>query len=175
MYKKDINQAPGYFDRYIGLVPDQSITDVLLEYATSYIKKEQPNLEQLGDRVYAEGKWTIKQILQHLIDTERVFQYRALRFSRGDETALPSFDENKYADAADVSNRTIEDLLEEFDYLRKSVIMMYINFSDAEMQRKGKASTNVVSVLGVGYTMVGHVIHHMNIIRERYYPLLTNV
>ena len=175
MNKKDINQAPGYFDRYIGLVPDQTIVDALIEYAASYIKKEQPNLEQLGDKVYAEGKWTIKQILQHLIDTERVFQYRALCFSRGDETHLPSFDENKFADAANLDHRTVEDLLEEFDYLRKSVIMMYDSFSETEMQRQGTASTNTVSVLGIGYTIVGHVIHHMNVIKERYYPLLTNV
>jgi uncharacterized damage-inducible protein DinB len=175
MYKKDINQPPGYFDRYISLVPEAHIVDALIEYAASYLKKEQQNLEQIGDKVYAEGKWTIKQILQHIIDTERVFQYRALCFSRGDETILPSFDENLFADEANVDHRTIEDLLEEFDYLRKSVIMMYNSFSEDEMKRLGTASTNTVSVLGTGYTIVGHVIHHMNVIKERYYPLLVNV
>lgn len=175
MLKKDINQAPGYFDRYINLVPDMNLMDALIEYAASYIKKQQPNFEQLQDNVYAEGKWTIKQILQHLIDTERVFQYRAMCFSRGDETVLPSFDENEYADEALVGSRNIEELLEEFDHLRKSGIMMYNSFTEREYLRKGQTPSATLTVIGLGYTMVGHVIHHMNIIEERYYPLLKHV
>lgn len=120
------------------------------------------------DYRYAEGKWTIKDIIQHLIDSERVFAYRALRFSRGDETALPGFDENSYAKNANGANRSINDLLTEMSALRHANIMMFKSFSPEALLRKGTASGYTVSVRAFGFLIIGHQNHHMKVFRERY-------
>lgn len=120
------------------------------------------------DYRYAEGKWTIKDIIQHLIDAERIFAYRALRFSRGDETALPGFDENTYADNAHGSNRSINDLLTEMSALRHANIMMFKSFTTDDLMRKGTASGYTVSVRAFGFLIIGHQNHHMKIFKERY-------
>lgn len=120
------------------------------------------------DYRYAEGKWTIKDIIQHLIDSERIFAYRALRFSRRDETALPGFEENMYADNAHGSERSINDLLTEMSALRHANIMMFKSFSEADMLRKGTASGYTVSTRAFGFLIIGHQNHHMKIFKERY-------
>ena len=120
------------------------------------------------DYRYADGKWTIKDIIQHLIDAERVFAYRALRFSRGDETPLPGFDENSYADNANGGNRSINDLLTEMSALRHANIMMFKSFTPNDLIRKGTASGYTVSVRAFGFLIIGHQNHHMKVFRERY-------
>lgn len=172
MYKNQIQSLPQYFDRYISHVPDLKILDALHHYGNSYFAAEKENLIALGDQVYAQDKWTIKDILQHIIDTERIFAYRALRFARKDSTPLAGFDENAYAASVDTSDRTVEDLLLEFAAVRQSTLGLYIGFSGDVLHRQGEASGHSISVLALGFTMVGHGIHHMNIIKERYYPLL---
>lgn len=117
---------------------------------------------------YAEGKWTIKEILQHIIDSERIFAYRALRFSRGDETSLPGFDENEYAKNVNAEGRSINDLLTEISALRHANIMMFKSFSDEAMLRKGTASGYTVSVRAFGFLLIGHQNHHIKIFKERY-------
>lgn len=128
MLKSHINQAPSYFDKYINLVPDIELSDALIDFGSDYYKEQLHILNALGDKVYAEGKWTIKQIVQHLIDTERIFQYRALRFARKDTTLLPGFDEDSFANVADVSRRSLEDLLEEWHAVNVSGKIMYSSF-----------------------------------------------
>ena len=120
------------------------------------------------DYRYAEEKWTIKDIIQHLIDSERVFSYRAMRFSRGDETPLPGFDENFYADNANGNNRSINELLTEMSALRHANIMMFKSFTQDCLMRKGTASGYTVSVRAFGFLIIGHQNHHMKIFRERY-------
>ena len=115
-----------------------------------------------------EGKWTINDIIQHLIDSERVFAYRALRFSRGDETSLPGFDENFYADNAHGDNRSINDLLTEMSALRHANIMMFKSFTPEDLMRTGTASGYTVSVRAFGFLIIGHQNHHMKVFRERY-------
>ena len=117
---------------------------------------------------YADGKWTVKEIIQHLIDAERVFAYRALRFARQDKTPLPGFDENEYAVASDANNRTIEDLIEEYISLRQATIAMFKSFSDDVLMQIGIASQGETSVRAVGFIIIGHETHHCAIIRERY-------
>jgi len=117
---------------------------------------------------YAEGKWTIKDILQHLIDSERIFAYRALRFSRNDTTELPGFDENSYAANAHGEDRSINELLTEMSALRHANIMMFKSFSQEDMLRKGTASGYTVSVRAFGFLLIGHQNHHINVFRERY-------
>jgi len=120
------------------------------------------------DYRYAEGKWVIKDILQHIIDSERIFAYRALRFSRGDETSLPGFDENLYAANADGDNRSINDLLTEMSAVRHANIMMFKSFSEEALLRKGVGSGYTVSVRAFGFLMIGHQNHHIKIFKERY-------
>jgi hypothetical protein len=172
MKRSAIIQMPEYFDRYINLVEDISLIDALEKYGVSYLRAEQKKFEKLGDEVYAPGKWTIKDIIQHYIDTERVFTYRALRFARTDTTVLPGYDENLFAENTNTSNQSLEELLNEFDLVRKSTIAMYKGFTNEMLNRKGICFNKEISVLAIGFTMPGHVIHHMNVIKERYFPLL---
>lgn len=163
---------PAYFDRYINLVEDIGLLEALEKYGASFLNAEKEKFEQLGDKVYAPGKWTIKDLLQHLIDAERVFAYRALRFSRNDKTELPGFDENSYVENTNLKYRSVADLLEEFSVVRRSTILFFKGLDEAAWQREGIASGNKLSVLAIGFTLCGHPIHHMQVIKERYYPLL---
>jgi hypothetical protein len=121
------------------------------------------------DYRYAEGKWTIKDIIQHLIDTERVFSYRALRFARKDSTELPGYDENLYADTANGSERKLQEMLTELALVRQSTIMLFKSFSAESLLYTGIASNNVASVRALGFIIIGHQNHHMKIFKERYY------
>jgi hypothetical protein len=172
MKKADLIKMPAYFDRYINLVEDTDVITALEKYGSNFFEKEKTNFEKLGDKVYAPGKWTIKDILQHIIDAERVFAYRALRFARNDKAELHSFDEDSFAANANAKKRTVFDLLGEFDNLRGANILFFKSLDVETMFREGIASGDKISVLALGFTMCGHPIHHMNVIKERYYPLL---
>lgn len=117
---------------------------------------------------YAIGKWTIKDILLHLIDTERIFAYRALRIGRGDKTPLAGFEENDYVQNANANGRTLESLVEEFKLVRKSTLLLFENFSDEQLMYLGTSSDNTVSVRAIGFLITGHQNHHLKIIQERY-------
>ncbi|MGQ7947674.1 DinB family protein [Flavobacterium sp. WC2509] len=120
------------------------------------------------DYSYAEGKWTIKEIIQHIIDTERIFSYRALRISRNDKTPLPGFDENFYVDNTNAKNRSIQDLLTEFSAVRHSDIIMFKSFSEEQLARIGIASDHEISVRAIGFLIIGHMKHHQKVFGERY-------
>lgn len=120
------------------------------------------------DHAYAPGKWTIKELLQHIIDAERVFAYRILRIARMDTTPLPGFDENAWAANAMVGDRRWKDMVKEFKWLRKSNMAMIDDFSKEQLDATGTASNHPVSAAALCYVLVGHVKHHMNIIEERY-------
>lgn len=173
MYKQQINNTPEYFDRYIACVPDIDLTDALSIYGSEMIHAEKKALSQIGHHVYAPGKWTIRDILQHIIDTERIFAYRALRIARNDQTALPGFDENMFVKNAHASGRKLNDLITEFDIVRQSTILLFNSFNDEDMMREGFIFKSNISVLALGFTIAGHCIHHMSVMKERYYPLLS--
>lgn len=120
------------------------------------------------DYRYAEGKWNIKEIIQHVIDTERIFAYRALRISRNDQTPLPGFDENYYVNNTEATARSIQDLLAEFSAVRQSNLFLFKSFSEDQLKRMGIASNVGVSVRAIGFIMIGHQKHHLNIFQERY-------
>jgi hypothetical protein len=163
---------PAFFDRYINLTEDIDIVEALEKYHTVESLLDKKNLEKLGKKVYAEGKWTIKEIVQHMIDNERVQAYRALRIARNDKTPLPGYDENLFAANVQVSKRDLDGLLEEFAIVRRSNIMLFENFNDEVQQRTGLCNNVPISVLALGFVLTGHQIHHANIIRERYFPLI---
>lgn len=120
------------------------------------------------DYRYAEGKWTIKDIIQHVIDTERIFSYRALRISRNDATPLPGFEENDYVANTDANSRSIQDLLAEFSAVRYTTLFLFKSFSAEQLTRMGTASNTQISVRAIGFILIGHQKHHQRVFQERY-------
>jgi uncharacterized damage-inducible protein DinB len=120
------------------------------------------------DYRYAEGKWTIKEIIQHIIDTERIFAYRALRISRNDQTPLPGFDENDFANNTAAQTRGLQDLLTEFSAVRHSNLLLFKSFSDEQLLRVGIASEHSISVRAIGFILIGHQKYHQKVFEERY-------
>ncbi len=120
------------------------------------------------DYRYAEGKWTIKEIIQHIIDSERVFSYRALRISRNDKTPLPGFDENNYVDNTNANKRGLQELLTELSAVRHATLLLFKSFSDEQLARMGIASENEISVRAIGFIIIGHQKHHQKVFEERY-------
>jgi uncharacterized damage-inducible protein DinB len=158
-----------YQESYIKLVDDAySLIEELEISVHNFIHFVREIPMDKYDYRYAEGKWTIKDIIQHLIDSERIFAYRALRFSRGDETPLPGFEENMYAYNAYGSERTTNDLLTEMSALRHANIMMFKSFKVDDLLKKGTASGYTVSVRAFGFLIIGHQNHHIKIFKERY-------
>jgi hypothetical protein len=117
---------------------------------------------------YAEGKWSVKELLQHLIDAERVFAYRALRFARNDSSELSGFDENLYVETCQADQRKMSSLLEEFNWMRKSNILMFESMSEDVMRREGRVDGNPISVRALGLIICGHLLHHLKVMEERY-------
>jgi hypothetical protein len=169
--KSEIVSNPNYFDRYIALVPDDDLFVALTHSLDNWMKMDWDRLARIGDKVYETGKWTIKEVLQHINDTERIMSYRALRFARNDKTILPGYDENYFVENCNANERSLEALKEEFFFLRKSSINMYESFNDESLLRRGICFNVDLSVLALGFILPGHQIHHMNIIRERYFLL----
>lgn len=117
---------------------------------------------------YAPDKWTPKDILLHLTDTERIFSYRSLRVARNDKTVLPGFEENDFVQFANANDRSMESLLKEFQTVRKATISLFENFKEEQLNRRGEVSGNQMSVGAMGYVILGHETHHISIIKERY-------
>lgn len=164
---------PEFFDRYINRVEDIELLQAFSKYDRFESLIAPETLEALDDKVYAPGKWTVKDIIQHLIDTERIMSYRALRFARNDTTVLPGFDEDLFGENAKASQRPLNELLSEFQLTRQSTIALFSSFDDEMLHRTGICFNKTVSVIAIGFILVGHPIHHANIIRERYLPLLS--
>lgn len=173
MKKSDIQRMPEYFDRYINLTDDvtymQALEISLNELQNAPIDK----WKALDEKVYAPGKWTIKDMLQHIIDTERVFAYRMTAFARKDPQQMLGYDEDNYAKNAFANRRTVDDLVEELILVRKNLIALYRSFTPEMLQLEGKGYTGAsYSVLSMAFCMAGHQRWHFNILKERYYPLL---
>lgn len=170
MTKAHINPMPGFFDRYIKLAPDGELNDALAAGARLETLLPVQTLENLGDYRYAPGKWTAKDIVQHLIDTERIMAYRALRFARNDQTRLPGFEEDDFAQYAQASRRSLSDLYDEYALQRQSTRALFRSFDAEMLQRTGICFNQTISVLALGFVLVGHPIHHARVIQERYVP-----
>lgn len=163
------NEYASFYSSYISQVSDEFSMLEELEISVHRLRNFVQNIPMdKYDYQYAEGKWTIKDILQHLIDCERIFNYRALRFARKDQTPLPGFDEDEFANFAEGSKRSIRDLLTELAIVRESTLCLFRTFSDEVLLRKGMASGNEMSVRALGFIIVGHQNHHQRIFEERY-------
>ncbi len=173
MTKSEIPVLPKFFDRYINLADNTFILDALTQGASFENLIPATTLESLGELRYAPGKWTVKDVVQHIIDTERIMSYRAMRFARNDQTALPGFDEELFGATANANRRTIPDLYAEYADVRQSSIRLFTSFDNEMLLRSGICFHQTISVLALGFVLVGHATHHANIIRERYLPLLS--
>lgn len=163
-----------YIQRYIDLIPSGNWKEELrkTEEKTSVIYSGLTEEQSLF--AYAEGKWTLKELLLHLSDTERIFQYRILAFSRGDRHELPGFDEELYATNSFANERSLESLLDEYRTLRRSSVILIETLDPSVLQNTGTANGNLISVDTIARLIVGHNIHHLRIIQERYLPVLQN-
>lgn len=159
---------PIYQQRYIDAAEGESPVEVIANHSTSFIVFVNSIPEEKADYSYANGKWTVKQLLQHIIDTERIFTYRALCISRGESLPLPGFDENSYADKAPATQRTLASLKEEFAFVRQATDILIRSFTEDQLSRKGVASNYVISVNALCFIIFGHIIHHKKILLERY-------
>jgi uncharacterized damage-inducible protein DinB len=167
----DITTVPPFYQNYVKQVMELDVFDALKisrDEMNKYLASLPP--EQL-DYAYAPGKWTIKELLCHIIDAERIFTYRALCFSRNDKTNLPGFDENSYVPESNATQRTIFSIRNELNNLRTSTIDFFESCSPAMLERKGMANNTELSVLTLGYVVSGHEVHHLNILKERYFQL----
>mgnify|MGYP001565642087 CR=1 FL=1 len=157
-----------YYLPYIQLAANQDIVLGLKKNVISVVDFYQNIPSEKLEHAYAEGKWTPKDILLHIIDTERVFVYRAMRIARQDKTEMVGFEQDDYVDAGKANNRTINSLIEEYKAVRNATIVLFDSFSDEELKSIGKANVSPVSVRAIGYIITGHENHHNNVIRERY-------
>ena len=168
MARPDLTRVPEYYHKYIDQVKEDDLMKALKKQTRTMSKFLEDIPKKKRDYRYAEDKWTIKEILQHMIDVERVFAYRALCFARKDTTPLPSFDENNYAAAARVENRKWKDMIEELATVRKSTEILFDSFDEEQLETSGTASGKSVYVRAIGYIIAGHANHHINVTRERY-------
>lgn len=157
-----------FYQGYADLATGESVTDLLATHPTNIAAYISAIPEDKANYAYAEGKWTIKEMVQHLIDTERIFAYRALRISRKDTTPLPGFDENLYAKNAPVTNRSLADLKEEYQLVRKTTDILLASFQEDQLNFIGNASGHPCTLNALCFIIYGHNLHHINILKERY-------
>lgn len=166
MNRPQTQEYPPAFSNYINLV-DGDVTEILNRQSIVF-----PNflnaIAEKGDYAYAPGKWTIKELVGHIIDTERIMVYRLVCFARNEPAVLPGFDEDTYVTNAFFKNRSLFSLAEEFAALRKANMFLIHTLSEGELERTGNANGKNVSVRALVYILAGHVIHHTNVINERY-------
>lgn len=157
-----------FSETYVSLVESGNIREILaaslpaMESFLSLIPEEK------ADYAYADGKWTVKEMLQHTIDTEKVFAYRAMCIARGEQQPLPGFEQNDYAANVEVTNRSLAGLKEEMLLARKLSVILFENLRETDLQKRGVASNHPVTVLSLGYILVGHWRHHQHILQTKY-------
>jgi uncharacterized damage-inducible protein DinB len=162
------NEYSPFYEAYVAGVPDGDVTRALAAQGEGFLAL----LKDLGEEkalfAYAEGKWTIKDVILHIVDAERIFTYRALRIARGDQTPLSPFDENAYCPLAEANSRPLDTLLGEFAAVRGATLALLRWLPDAAWTRHGTASGKAISVRALAWITAGHALHHERILRERY-------
>lgn len=162
-------EYPPYADMYMKWIPDDG-------QLLSHLKQ---NFESIKDLIYslpeeklqyryAENKWTIKEILVHIIDDERIYAYRALCFARNDRTSLPGFEQDDYAKFSSANDRELDNIFEEYEAVRNATITLFNGLTEEALLRKGEANNNISTVRAMGYHIAGHEMHHLNLIKEKY-------
>ena len=159
--------APAY-ERYVSLVPEGDIVTTLKQQLESTLALLRGIDEPQANKRYAPGKWSIKELVGHLIDSERIFAYRALRFARNDQTPLSGFEQDDYVRSASFDDRSLADLTNEFEHVRRANISLFASLDPEAYSRRGPANEVEISVRALAYIMAGHETHHMQVLNSRY-------
>jgi DinB superfamily len=172
MKRPEATEYAEHYGTYISKVPGTDVLSVLESQRLQMLQLFAGRTERDGSFRYAPGKWTVKECLGHIIDTERIFTYRALRFGRGDQTPLPGFEQDDFVRNGGFVARPLAELAEEFGAVRSASIALFRSFDEAAWSRRGVASQKEVTVLALGFITAGHQIHHRMILEERYFPAI---
>lgn len=172
MKRPEAGEFAEYYGKYIAKVPGTDVPGILDSERLQMSRLFAGRSERDGNFRYAPDKWTVKEILGHVTDAERIFTYRALRIGRGDETPLSSFEQDDYVKNGGFAARKLADLVEEFDAVRVASISLFRSFDDAAWGRRGVASEKPVTVRALGFITAGHQIHHRMILEESYFPAI---
>jgi len=164
----DLTRVPIFYHNYIGQVKENELAATLHAHQQTLITELEKIPPEKWDYRYAKGKWSIKEMVQHLIDAERIFCYRALNFARKDSNALPGFDENEFAQTSRADKRSKNDLIEELTTVQKSTALLFGSFDEEQLNETGVANGWSIYVKAIGFIIAGHALHHRNVLRERY-------
>ena len=162
------SEAPTYFHYYYGLIPSNDLLVALEEDLNTTLDILKSITSEKENFVYAPGKWTTKEVFKHIIECERIFAYRALRFSRFDNTPLPGFDENHFIENSKQMNQSLAELITEFELVRKSTIALFKYMSPEMLQFQAPANNTSYSTRAIGFMIVGHCIHHCHFVKTNY-------
>jgi uncharacterized damage-inducible protein DinB len=166
--RPDQTEYDPFFARYISLVPDGDIVAMLGTQFEDTLGLLRTVSENQAGYAYAPGKWTIREVVGHMADTERIFAYRGLCIGRNDKTPLPGFEENDYVANTNFNARTLASLLEEFETVRRATVQLFKHFTAEEWQRRGTANGKEITTRAVAYNIAGHERHHVGILKSRY-------
>jgi uncharacterized damage-inducible protein DinB len=168
MKRPNLAQVPSFYHKYINLVQGDDLNVLLNDSKISIGTFLAAIPEEKWDFRYAEGKWSIKELVQHLSDSERIFAYRALCIARSETVSLPGFDENTYAAASKADRRSRQHLLEELSAVQQATALLFESFDDEQLERSGIANKNPITVRAIGFIIIGHLLHHKNMLQEKY-------
>jgi uncharacterized damage-inducible protein DinB len=162
-------EYPEYADMYMKWLPEDGR---ILQHLKAQVEKTKEFVYHISNKqweyIYSPGKWSIKEVLLHIIDDERIYSYRALRIGRGDQTPLPGFEQNDYVPFSRADDRSVGSILKEYTAVRKATLSLFRNFSDEDLMRRGTANNHSVTVRALLYHMAGHELHHLHVIEEKY-------
>ncbi len=162
------NDYAPYYKDYVNYIEGDNIIKILRDQLSRTVKLVKSIPEEKGNYAYAKGKWSIKEVLGHITDSERIFAYRALCIARGEKKSLPGFEQDDYVRGGNFNNRTLMSLIDEFIQLRKSNIILFNSFTEDMLNKRGLANNNEVTVRAILFITAGHEIHHINILKEKY-------
>lgn len=165
----NLDTIPHFYKNYIKQIEETDLLQALRISGHRMVEVVHSIPVAMQDYRYADGKWTVRELLCHIIDAERIFTYRALRFARNDKTPLEGFEENDYAPQANAHHRSLSSIADEMARLRASTIDLFQSFSPEMIMRKGLANKNEISVMALGFIIAGHETHHRKVLVERYF------
>jgi uncharacterized damage-inducible protein DinB len=166
----NLDTIPHFYKNYVKQIDESDVVQALRISGNRMQELVHAIPAGKADFAYADGKWTVRELLCHIIDAERIFAYRALRFARNDKTPLAGFEENDYAPQANASGRSLQKIASEMVHLRASTIDLFESFTPEMLVRKGTSSNNELSVIALGFIIAGHETHHLKVLQERYLP-----
>jgi DinB superfamily len=170
--RPEAGEYAAYYEKYVSLVPGDDATGALEAQRVQTMQLFAGRSERDGNFRYAPDKWTVKEVLGHVSDTERIFTYRALRIARGDQTPLPGFEQDDYVRSGGFNERPLASLVEEFAYVRSASLALFRSLGPEAWLRRGTASKNEVSVRALAFITAGHELHHRQILKERYFSAI---